>query len=109
MSFRKSPRAIRLLLLVALVLLSAFPVHASPNGIAGHRGDGSTFTAFVDELRALWTGFWGDSGCTIDPDGRMRSAQGREGMSIDPNGGTNGGAPTPGAGTDEGTSIDPHG
>ena len=109
MSFRNSPRAIRILLLAALILLPALPAHASPNGTARLLGDGSIFTAFVDELRTLWTGFWGDSGCTIDPDGRMRSAQEREGTSIDPHGGTNGGTPTPGTGTDEGITIDPNG
>ena len=109
MSFRKSPRALRILLLATLVLLPAFPVHASPNGIAGHRGDGSILTAFVDELRALWTGFWGDSGCSIDPDGRMRSAQGREGITIDPDGGTNSTDPGVDPTSDNGMLIDPHG
>jgi hypothetical protein len=108
MSFRNSPRAIRILLLVALVLLPALPAHASPDGSARH-GAGSILTAFVDELRAFWSGVWGDSGCSIDPDGRMRSAQEREGVLIDPNGGTKGGAPAPGSGPDEGITIDPNG
>jgi hypothetical protein len=110
MSFSNSPRPIRILLLTALVLLPALPVHAAPNGAARFH-DGSIFTAFLDELQALWSGFWGDSGCTIDPDGRMRSVQEREGITIDPDG-RNGGTPPPPppvSGPDEGITIDPNG
>jgi hypothetical protein len=104
MSFRKSPRAIRILLLAALVALPALPAHAAPGG-SRLSGGGSILTALLDELSTVWNGFWSDSGCTIDPDGRMRSTQEREGVSIEPSGGT----PEPGVGTDEGMLIDPHG
>jgi hypothetical protein len=96
MTVRNLSRAIRILLLAALVLLPSLPAYASPS--------------VVDELRILWTSFWRDSGASIDPDGRMRSAQGREGITIDPDGRANGGVPpAPIAGTDEGMLIDPHG
>jgi hypothetical protein len=115
MSSRDSRRSSRALVLAAVLAFASFPALAMPRNGASHLSDGGAFSAFFEALRSVWLNVWGESGLTIDPDGRpegsgMTNVVGNEGMSIDPSGGGagNGNATTPGDGTD-GTSIDPHG
>jgi hypothetical protein len=114
MSIRDSRRSSRALVLAAALAFASLPARALPLE-NGSRLAGGAFTSFFETLRSVWLNVWGDSGMTIDPDGRngsrMTHAIANEGMSIDPNGHpTSGGnATNPGEWTDEGTSIDPHG
>jgi|GEM_PF-4518650 len=95
----RNPR-LRALVLAAAILLPAASASAAPlGGPARVRDDRGAFTMFLDGLRSFVRGL-------LDPRGAHSSAT-KEGMSIDPSGrpsGTN-----PGATTDEGMLIDPHG
>jgi hypothetical protein len=96
MSFR-NPR-LRVLVVAAAILLPAISASAAPlGGPARARDDRGAFTVLFDGLRSLVRGL-------LDQHGSHSSVM-KEGMMIDPHGGTT----TPGAATDEGTSIDPHG
>jgi hypothetical protein len=116
MSNRDSRRSARALVLAAVLAFASFPALAMPRNGASRLSDGGAFSAFFETLRSVWLNVWGESGLTIDPDGRpassgMTNVLGNEGVLIDPNGGGTGGgnATTPGEGTDEGITIDPHG
>jgi len=96
MSSRNS--RLRTLVLAAAILLPALPLRALPlDGPARLRDDRSAFTLFVNDLRSFWHGLFDQSG--------SHSSTMKEGMTIDPSGRPSGTNP----GSDEGTSIDPHG
>ena len=109
-------RSSRALVLALVLAFAAFPALAMPrDGSSRRNDDHGAFTAVLETLRSVWLSVWGEEGATIDPNGRRTSSGmthviGNEGMSIDPSGRPTGGnATTPGEGTNEGTSIDPHG
>jgi len=92
----RNPR-LRALVLAAAILLPALSAGAAPlGGPSRVRDDRGAFTVLFDGLRSFVRGL-------LDPRGAHNSVT-KEGMMIDPHGGTNPGAPT-----GEGTSIDPHG
>lgn len=111
MHSRNSRRALRILVLAALLVLPALPAHALPRGGALRFGSESFFSSFVVEVRTFFRGLWGAEGMLIDPHGQptgntgMTNVSGQEGMSIDPDG-----RPTGNTATGEnGMLIDPNG
>jgi len=119
MSIRDARRSSRALALTAVLTFACVPAFAMPRDGASRPGAPGAFTAIFETLRSVWLSVWGDSGLTIDPDGRqggsgMFNVHENEGVLIDPNGGRpagsgGGNATPPGEGPNEGITIDPNG
>jgi hypothetical protein len=98
MSFRNSRRRAVCAFVLVAVLFSTLPARALPLD-SRFRDDRGAVTSFLEAVQRFWRGLW---------ESETSNALRKEGMTIDPNGQPHGGT-NPGATTDEGTSIDPHG
>jgi|SRR5215213_6653961 len=104
--FRPSRRRSTILLLLALALVGPWTMAAEAAG----RAD-SAWSQPWDLAAQIWTAFiglWGESGCSLDPNGACRTdLQVEHGCSQDPNGRCAAGAATAVAAS--GCSLDPDG
>lgn len=104
--FRPSRRRVTILLLLVLALVGPWAAAAE----AGGRAEPALWQSW-DLAARFWAALielWGQSGCSLDPDGTCGAgSQSQSGCSVDPSGRCVGGGATPAS--QSGCTVDPSG